>query len=75
MSKALTPVNQNDQPVSASVADRVIANAQSVGFPSYFGNFGSFNRLLILRASARLFGRSRGNKKEFPLITAFMAIV
>ncbi len=75
MSKALTPVNQNDERDIGPVAARLIPCTESVRFPSYFGNFGIFKPLLMLRVVARLLKERLGKKNEFPLITAFMAIV
>ena len=75
MSKALTPVNQNDERDIGSVAERLIACRKDARFPSYFGNFGIFNRLLMLRVAVRLLKGRLGKRNEFPLITAFMAIV
>ena len=75
MSKTLTPVNQNDERDIGPVAARLIPCTESARFPSYFGNFGIFKRLLMLRVGAHLLKERLGKKNEFPLITAFMAIV
>jgi hypothetical protein len=75
MSKALTLVNRNDERDVDPVAERLAVGSRKARFPSYFGNFGIFNRLLMLRAAARLSKRRPGKEQEFPLITAFMAIV
>jgi hypothetical protein len=75
MSKALTAVKQNHERDIRSVADRLIARAQSRHFPSYFGNFGFLNRILMLCVEAHPAQRRSRKKREFPLITAFMAIV
>ena len=75
MSKALTPVNQNDERDIGPFAARLILCTESARFPSYFGNFGIFKRLLMLRVGAHLLKERLGKKNEFPLITAFMAIV
>jgi hypothetical protein len=75
MSKALTPVNQNNAREIELIAERFIAGERDEHFPSYFGNFGIFNPFLMLRAEPRQLKRRLGNKRQFPLITAFMAIV
>jgi hypothetical protein len=75
MSKALTPVNQNNDREIESIAERFTARAKNEHFPSYFGNFSIFNPFLMLRAEPRQSKRRLGKEREFPLITAFMAIV
>ena len=75
MSKALTPVNQNGEREIDSIAGRLSTRARQVRFPSYFGNFGIFKLFLMFRVEARVSKRPPGKKHEFPLITAFMAIV
>jgi hypothetical protein len=75
MSKALTPVNQNGEREIDSIAEQFSARPRQVRFPSYFGNFGIFSRLLSLRTPPSLIRRRRRKKPEFPHITAFMAIV
>jgi hypothetical protein len=75
MTKALTPVNQNNDREIDPIAERFTARERNTHFPSYFGNFGIFNPFLMLCAEARLLKRPFGKKQQFPLITAFMAIV
>jgi len=75
MSKALTLVKQNDERDIRSAADRLIARAQDPRFASYFGNFGIFNPFLMFFFNVRATKRHFGERREFPLITAIMAIV
>jgi hypothetical protein len=72
MSKALTPVNPNDERADKSTAHGLTGWARNSHFPSYFGNFNPF---LMLGVEARFSKRCPGKKHEFPLITAFMAIM
>jgi hypothetical protein len=44
-------------------------------FPSYFCNFGIFNRFLMFPMGAAFTKRRLPKKDGFPLITAIMAIV
>jgi len=44
-------------------------------FPSYFGKFGIFSRLLMLRMQGRVIKRPLCQEHSFPLMTACMAIV
>ena len=75
MSKALTPLTRNDERDISSVAERLIPRAQTSRFPSYFRNFSIFNLFLVFFVNARSTQRPDGEKQEFPLITAIMAIV
>jgi len=75
MSKALTPVNQNDKGEIDSIAERLIEHASHPHFPSYFGNFGIFNPFLVLHGETPLAKRRLSKEQEFTLITAIMAIV
>ena len=75
MSKALTSVKQNDERDVRSAADRLITRARNPHFASYFGNFGIFNPLLMLFGKVRSPQRHFGGRREFPLLTAIMAIV
>jgi hypothetical protein len=75
MSKALTPLNQNNDRKLGLVPERSIACAWNARFASYFGNFGIFNPFLMLWVEAHPSMRRSGRKREFPLITAFVAIV
>jgi hypothetical protein len=75
MSKALTPINQYSEGELDPVAQRSIGGTPIADFPSYFSNFGIFKPFFVFRGEARLSKRSLGKKHEFPLITAFMAIV
>jgi hypothetical protein len=75
MTKALTPVNQNNDREIDPIAERFIARESDAHFPSYFGNFGISNPFLMLRAEPRQPKRRLGKEREFPLITAFVAIV
>ena len=75
MSKALTPLNQNDKGEIGCIAERFSARAQCADSPSYFGNFGIFNPFLMVCAEARHSKAHLGQKREFPVLTAFMAIV
>ncbi len=75
MSKALTPVKQNDERHIRSAADRLITRAQNPHFASYFRNFGIFSPLLLLFINVRFTQRHFGGRREFPLLTAIMAIV
>ena len=75
MSKALTSVKQNDERDVHSAADRLITRARNPHFASYFGNFGIFNPFLVLFGNVRATKRHFGERREFPLITAIMAIV
>jgi hypothetical protein len=75
MSKALTPRNPKFKgkidPGSPQLSDEKFGGL----FPSYFGNFGFLNRLLMLRMQARVIKRRFLQGHAFPLITAIMAIV
>jgi hypothetical protein len=75
MSKALTAGNRKFQGDIDVRAGQLIDFEQSKHFPSYFGNFGIFKRLLMLCAQTSLTKRRCVAKQGFPLITAFMAIV
>ena len=75
MSKALTRINQSSEGELDPVAHRPGAGMRLLYFASYFGNFGIFKPFLMFRVEARLSKRRPGKKHEFPLITAFMAIV
>ena len=75
MTKALTPVNQNSEGELNPLAHGSIAGAPTVHFPSYFGNFGIFKPFLMFRGEARRSKRCLVKNHQFPLITAFMAIV
>jgi hypothetical protein len=75
MTKALTPVNQNSEGELDPVSHRDIGGMPTADFPSYFGNFGIFKLFLMFRGETRLSKGRLGKKHQFPLITAFMAIV
>ena len=75
MSKALTPVNQNSEGGLDPVSHREIVGMRAADFPSYFGNFGIFKPFLMFRGETRVSKHRLGKKNQFPLITAFMAIV
>jgi hypothetical protein len=75
MSKALTTTHQNRKGETNLVVDRSDASARNPDFPSYFGNFGIFKLLLMFLGEAQPSKRHLGEKRELPLITAFMAIV
>jgi hypothetical protein len=75
MSKALTARDRKFQGVPNVRAQQLIAAEQNAHFPSYFDNFSNFNSLLMLFPGARSRKRHLGEKREFALITAIMAIV
>ena len=75
MSKALTAVNRKFQGDPDVRTSELIVAEHIAQFPSYFGNFGIFSLLLMLFPDARSTKRRLGEKREFPLITAIMAIV
>jgi len=75
MSKPLTLLNREDKGDVDPGSRDFFAETPSARFPSYFGDFDIFNLFLLLRAGAQLSQRRTGSKREFPLITAFMAIV
>lgn len=75
MSNALTPPNRKFKGDVDSNLRQLFDDRPSKHFPSYFGNFGNFSRLLMLRMQARLTKRRLRQEHSFPVITAFMAIV
>ena len=75
MSKALTARSRKFQGDVDVRAEQLVEPGQDPYFPSYFGNFGIFTPLLMLFVEARPTKRHLGEKREFPLITAIMAIV
>jgi hypothetical protein len=75
MSKALTAGNRKFQGVVDDRAEQLIDFDRSERFPSYFGNLGNFFVVLMHCVNARLTTRHCRAKREFPLITAIMAIV
>jgi hypothetical protein len=75
MSKALTSQRRKFKG-DVDLAPHRISDWKLGGdFPSYFGNFGIFNRVLSLRTPTLLVKRRLRQKHDSPLITAFMAIV
>jgi hypothetical protein len=75
MSNALTTRNRKLKGQIDPASQQLFDNRLSGHFPSYFGNFGNFSRLLMLRMQARLTKRRLRQEHSFPVITAFMAIV
>jgi hypothetical protein len=75
MSNALTPPNRKFKGDVDSSLQQLFDDRPSKHFPSYFGNFGIFNQLLMLRMQARVTKRRFRQEYWFPVITAFMAIV
>jgi hypothetical protein len=75
MSNALTPPNRKFKGDVDSSSRQLFDESPSKHFPSYFGNFGIFNQLLMLRMQARVTKRRFRQEYRFPVITAFMAIV
>jgi hypothetical protein len=75
MSKALTRRNRKFKGDVDPSAQRSFGRERNAHFPSYFGNFGIFSRFLILSLGMAPKKRRPLEKHEFPLITAFMAIV
>jgi hypothetical protein len=75
MRKALTPRNRKFKGDLDPAPQQISDSKQSTCFPSYFGNFGIFTRLLTLQMLAPLTRRRFRQEHEFPVMTAFMAIV
>jgi hypothetical protein len=75
MSNALTPPNRKFKGDVDSNLRQLFDDRPSKHFPSYFGNFGNFDQLLMLRMQARVTKRRFRQDYWFPFITAFMAIV
>jgi hypothetical protein len=75
MSKALTRRDRKFKGDVDPSAQRSFGRERNAHFPSYFGNFGIFNRFLMLSQRMPPKKRRPLEKYEFPLITAFMAIV
>ena len=75
MSKALTRRDKRFKgDVDPSASGSSIEKREGY-FPSYFGNFGIFNRFLMFPRWAAFTKRRLPEKHAFPLITAIMAIV
>ncbi len=75
MSEALTLVNREfNRDVAPSSRPSFALNVNA-RFPSYFGDFCSFKRFLVLQMPAALAKRRLGPKREIPPAAAFMAIV
>jgi hypothetical protein len=75
MSNALTARNRKLKGQIAAASQQLFDDRLSGHFPSYFGNFGNFSRLLMLRVQAHVTKRRLCQEHYFPLMTAFMAIV
>jgi hypothetical protein len=75
MSNALTPPNRKFKGDIDSSSRQLFDESPTKHFPWYFGNFGIFKQLLILRMQARVTKRGFRQEYWFPFITAFMAIV
>jgi hypothetical protein len=75
MSKALTTRNRKFKGDVDPDSPQLFDEKWNDRFPSYFGNFGIFNRLLMLWIQARVTKRRLRQEYLFPLLTAIMAIV
>lgn len=75
MNNALTARNRKFKGEIDPGSQQLFDERLSRNSPSYFGNFGIFSRLLMLRTKTRFTQRRIRQKHSFPLITAFMAIV
>jgi hypothetical protein len=75
MSKPLTLLNREDKGDVDPGAQRFIAHKLSANFPSYFTDFYTLSRFLMLRRNAAFKKRLLRSKRKIPLAAAFMAIV
>ena len=75
MNNALTARNRKFKAEIDPDSEQLFDERLSRNFPSYFGNFGNFSRLLMIWMQVRVSKRGLHRKHWFPLITAFMAIV
>jgi hypothetical protein len=75
MSKALTSLNRKFKEDLDPEPQGISDWQRTAQIPSYFGNFGIFSRFLMLLALTSLLKRRLREKRAFPVMTAFMAIV
>jgi hypothetical protein len=75
MSKALTVGDRKFKGDIDPSAPGSRTEKREAYFPSYFGNFGIFNRFLMFPTRAAFIKRRLPKKHAFPFITAIMAIV
>jgi len=75
MSEALTLVNREFKEDVDSSSRRSFTLKLNAHFPSYFGDFCSFKRFLVLEMAPAFAKRRLRPKREIPPAAAFMAIV
>jgi hypothetical protein len=75
MINALTAANRQRKEDVDRISQDFQTPDSNERFPSYFGIFSNFTQFLILQASTSLLPRCLRRKRQFLLITAFMAIV
>jgi hypothetical protein len=75
MSKALTVRDRKFKGDIDPSAPGSSTEKRETYFPSYFGNFGIFNRFLMFPMGVAFTKRRLPKEHGFPLITAIMAIV
>jgi hypothetical protein len=75
MSKPLTLLNREDKGDVDPDSRDYFAPKLSARFPSYFLDFYTFARFLVIQPDAVLLKRRLGEKHEIPAAAAIMAIV